>query len=99
MEFRMERSALTDAVAWAARVLPTRSPVPVLGGLLLEAADGRLRISGLDYEASACIEVEAETVRAGKVLVMGHAAARCVPGAARGCGGVRGRGLTVLAGR
>ncbi|WP_326766399.1 DNA polymerase III subunit beta [Streptomyces sp. NBC_01591] len=72
MEFRIERSALTDAVAWAARVLPTRSPVPVLGGLLLEAADGRLRISGLDYEASACIEVEAETVQAGKVLVMGR---------------------------
>ncbi|MFF1499402.1 DNA polymerase III subunit beta [Streptomyces sp. NPDC058316] len=72
MEFRIERSALTDAVAWAARVLPTRSPVPVLGGLLVEAADGRLRISGLDYEASACIEVEAETVRAGKVLVMGR---------------------------
>lgn len=72
MEFRIERSALTDAVAWAARVLPTRSPVPVLGGLLLEAADGRLSISGLDYEASARIEVEAETVRAGKVLVMGR---------------------------
>ncbi|MFG2629235.1 DNA polymerase III subunit beta [Streptomyces sp. NPDC048473] len=72
MEFRIERSALTDAVAWAARVLPTRSPVPVLGGLLLEAADGRLRTSGLDYEASACIEVEAETVRAGKALVMGR---------------------------
>ncbi|MFJ9680145.1 DNA polymerase III subunit beta [Streptomyces sp. NPDC101194] len=72
MEFRIERSALTDAVAWAARVLPTRSPVPVLGGLLLEAGGGRLRISGLDYEASACIEVEAETVRAGTVLVMGR---------------------------
>ncbi|WP_405714161.1 MULTISPECIES: DNA polymerase III subunit beta [unclassified Streptomyces] len=72
MEFRIERSTLTDAVAWAARVLPTRSPVPVLGGLLLEAADGRLSISGLDYEASARIEVEAETVRAGKVLVMGR---------------------------
>ncbi|MET8742803.1 DNA polymerase III subunit beta [Streptomyces sp. NPDC004728] len=72
MEFRIERSALTDAVAWAARVLPTRSPVPVLGGLLLEAADGRLSISGLDYEASARIDVAAETVRAGKVLVMGR---------------------------
>jgi DNA polymerase-3 subunit beta len=72
MEFRIDRSALTDAVAWAARVLPTRSPVPVLGGLLLEADSGWLRISGLDYEASACIEVEAETVRAGRVLVMGR---------------------------
>ncbi|WP_329618255.1 DNA polymerase III subunit beta [Streptomyces brevispora] len=72
MEFRIERGALADAVAWAARVLPTRSPVPVLGGLLLEAVDGQLCISGLDYEASARIEVDAETVRPGKVLVMGR---------------------------
>lgn len=72
MEFRIERGALADAVTWAARVLPTRSPVPVLGGLLLEAADGRLCISGLDYEASARIEVDAETPRPGKVLVMGR---------------------------
>ncbi|MDT9692696.1 DNA polymerase III subunit beta [Streptomyces sp. P9(2023)] len=72
MEFRIDSSDLTDAVAWAARVLPARSPVPVLGGLLLEARDGRLRVSGLDYEASARIEVEAETVREGKALVLGR---------------------------
>ncbi|MEU9849749.1 DNA polymerase III subunit beta [Streptomyces sp. NPDC047985] len=72
MEFRIECRALTDAVIWAARVLPTRSTVPVLGGLLLEAEAGRLRISGMDHEASACIEVDAEIVRPGKVLVMGR---------------------------
>ncbi|MCT4354219.1 DNA polymerase III subunit beta [Streptomyces sp. Je 1-79] len=72
MEFRIDSSELTDAVAWAARVLPARSPVPVLGGLLLEAGDGRLRVSGLDYEASARIEVEAETVREGRALVLGR---------------------------
>ncbi|WP_330239755.1 DNA polymerase III subunit beta [Streptomyces sp. NBC_00525] len=72
MEFRIERGELTNAVAWAARVLPTRSPVPVLGGLLLEAADDGLTISGLDYEASARIEVGARTGRPGKVLVMGR---------------------------
>ncbi|MFF9014572.1 DNA polymerase III subunit beta [Streptomyces sp. NPDC014870] len=72
MEFRIDGSELTDAVAWAARVLPARSPVPVLGGLLLEARDGRLRVSGLDYEASARIEVEAETVREGRALVLGR---------------------------
>ncbi|NED82639.1 DNA polymerase III subunit beta [Streptomyces sp. SID11233] len=72
MEFRIERGALADAVSWAARVLPTRSAVPVLGGLLLEAADGRLCISGLDYEASARIEVDAEILRPGKALVMGR---------------------------
>ncbi|MEU3971375.1 DNA polymerase III subunit beta [Streptomyces bacillaris] len=73
MEFRIERSALAEAVAWAARVLPVRSPVPVLGGLLLDAEGGRLRVSGLDYEASARIDVEAaEILRPGKVLVMGR---------------------------
>ncbi|MET9419895.1 DNA polymerase III subunit beta [Streptomyces sp. NPDC006540] len=73
MEFLMERGALADAVAWAARVLPARSPVPVLGGLLLEArAGGLLRVSGLDHEASARIEVEADVEQPGQVLVLGR---------------------------
>ncbi|MFI1186438.1 DNA polymerase III subunit beta [Streptomyces californicus] len=80
MEFRIDRSTLTEAVSWAARVLPTRSPVPVLGGLLLDTGHdgehagggGRLRISGLDYEASARIDADAEVLRPGKVLVMGR---------------------------
>ncbi|WP_329283413.1 DNA polymerase III subunit beta [Streptomyces sp. NBC_00691] len=72
MEFRIDSGVLTDAVAWAARVLPARSPMPVLGGLLLEAADGRLRVSGLDHEASARIEVEADTDVEGSALVLGR---------------------------
>ncbi|MGW5422847.1 DNA polymerase III subunit beta [Streptomyces sp. NPDC003943] len=72
MEFRIDSGVLTEAVAWAARVLPARSPVPVLGGLLLEVADGRLRVSGLDYEASARIEVAADILREGRALVLGR---------------------------
>ncbi|MEU9296527.1 DNA polymerase III subunit beta [Streptomyces sp. NPDC048266] len=72
MEFRIDSGVLTDAVTWAARVLPARSPMPVLGGLLLEAADGRLRVSGLDHEASARIEVEADTDVEGRALVLGR---------------------------
>lgn len=72
MEFRIEQGALAEAVAWAARSLPARSPVPVLGGLMLDAAEGRLGISGFDYEASATIEVPAETLTAGRVLVLGR---------------------------
>ncbi|SEP05293.1 DNA polymerase III subunit beta [Actinacidiphila rubida] len=72
MEFRIERGALAEAVGWAARSLPARSPVPVLGGLMLDAGDGRLRISGFDYEASATIEVPAEAPVAGRVLVLGR---------------------------
>ncbi|MET8770906.1 DNA polymerase III subunit beta [Streptomyces sp. NPDC004658] len=72
MEFQIERGALSEAVAWAARSLPSRSPVPVLGGLLVQARDERLRVSGFDYEASASIEVPAQISAAGEVLVPGR---------------------------
>ncbi|MFJ4878916.1 DNA polymerase III subunit beta [Streptomyces sp. NPDC088745] len=72
MEFRIERGVLVDAVTAAARSLPARSPVPVLGGLLLTAGEGLLRISGFDYEVAATVEVPAETVTPGQVLVLGR---------------------------
>ncbi|MFJ3904582.1 DNA polymerase III subunit beta [Streptomyces sp. NPDC090025] len=72
MELRIDSGVLTEAVAWAARVLPARSPLPVLGGLLLTAADGRLTVLGLDHEASARIEVAADVPGAGRALVLGR---------------------------
>lgn len=72
MEFRIDRGTLVDAVTWAARSLPARSPVPVLGGLMLDAGEGRLRIAGFDYEASATVEVPADVAAGGRVLVPGR---------------------------
>jgi DNA polymerase III subunit beta len=73
VKFRVERDALADAVAWAARALPSRPPVPVLAGLLLEAdAVGVLRLSSFDYEVSARVEVPAEVMDAGTALVSGR---------------------------
>ncbi len=40
MKFRVERDVLADAAAWVARSLPARPPVPVLGGVLIEAVSG-----------------------------------------------------------
>jgi DNA polymerase-3 subunit beta len=72
VKFRVERDALADAVAWAARALPSRPPVPVLAGLLLEADSvGVLRLSSFDYEVSARVEVPAEVMDAGSALVSG----------------------------
>ncbi|WP_369171962.1 DNA polymerase III subunit beta [Streptomyces sp. R28] len=72
MEFRIERAAFAEAVAWAGRALPSRTPVPVLGGLLLAVDAGRLTVSGFDFEAAARIEVSAETTGVGEVLVPGR---------------------------
>lgn len=72
MEFRIDRADLVEAVAWAARALPARTPVPVLGGLLLDAAAGRLSVAGFDFETAARIETDAEVGAAGGVLVLGR---------------------------
>ncbi|WP_030615240.1 DNA polymerase III subunit beta [Streptomyces sclerotialus] len=72
MKIRVERDVLAEAVAWAAKSLPARPPVPVLAGLLLKAEDGSLSLSGFDYEVSARVSVEAETEEEGTVLVSGR---------------------------
>lgn len=72
MKFRVERDVLAEAVTWTARSLPSRPPVPVLAGLLLEAdAQGSLVLSGFDYEVSARVEVPADVDEPGRALVSG----------------------------
>ena len=53
MRFVVERDALAEAVAWVARSLPSRPVLPILSGLLLQAASGGLTLSCFDYEVSA----------------------------------------------
>jgi DNA polymerase-3 subunit beta len=76
MKFRVERDVLADAAAWVARSLPARPPVPVLGGVLIDASGGpdgdRLTVSGFDYETSARVELDATIGDAGRVLVSGR---------------------------
>lgn len=73
MKFRVERDVLADAVTWAARALPTRPPIPVLAGLLLQAEpDGVLRLSSFDYEVSARVDLAAEVSDPGVALVSGR---------------------------
>lgn len=72
MKFRVAREDFAESVAWVARSLPSRPPVPVLGGVLLVADDDGLTVSGFDYEVSAQMRVAAEVAGAGEVLVSGR---------------------------
>src|ERR1035437_2739837 len=73
MKFRVERDVLAEAVTWVARGLPSRPPVPVLAGVLIEADDeGTLTLSAFDYEVSAKITVASEVAEPGTVLVLGR---------------------------
>lgn len=71
LKFRVAREDFSDSVAWVARSLPSRPPVPVLGGVLLAADEQGLTVSGFDYEVSAQVRVSAEVATAGRVLVSG----------------------------
>ena len=73
MKFRVEREVLADAVAWVARGLPNRPPVPVLSGVLIEAdRAGTITLSAFDYEVSAKVTVAADVDEGGTVLVTGR---------------------------
>ena len=69
MKFNVERQALADAVAWVARSLPQRPPMPVLSGILLSVDSDALTVSSFDYEVSTQMRVDATTETAGKTLV------------------------------
>ena len=70
--FRVARDEFADAVAWVARSLPSRPPVPVLGCVVLLADDAGLTVSGFDYEVSAQQQIGAEVAEPGQVLVSGR---------------------------
>ncbi|MFW0783718.1 DNA polymerase III subunit beta [Gordonia sp. CPCC 206044] len=78
MKFRVARDEFADSVAWVARSLPARPPVPVLGCVVLTAGDSAgangdgLEVSGFDYEVSAQESIAAEIAEPGKVLVSGR---------------------------
>ncbi|NUS45903.1 MAG: DNA polymerase III subunit beta, partial [Mycobacteriaceae bacterium] len=72
LKFRVAREDFAEAVAWVARSLPARPPVPVLGGVLLAADEDGLTVSGFDYEVSAQIRTAAEVDGHGEVLVSGR---------------------------
>jgi len=75
VRFRVDRDVLAEAVAWTARSLPTRPPVPVLAGLLLDADGtdgGGVSLSGFDYEVSTRMRVGAQVDEPGRALVTGR---------------------------
>ena len=72
MKFRVAREDLADAVAWVARSLPARPPVPVLGGILLTVEGSTLSVAGFDYEVSTRAELSVDAETGGRTLVSGR---------------------------
>ena len=72
MKIRMERDVMAEAVAWAARSLPSRPSVPILAGLLIKTDAAGVTMSSFDYETSARVQVAADVMDEGEALVSGR---------------------------
>jgi len=72
MKFQVNRDIFSEAVSFTVKLLPQRTTLPILSGVLIEAGSDGLTLSSFDYEVSARTEVAAEVEEPGKVLVSGR---------------------------
>lgn len=61
-----------SAVAWAAKAIPNRPNIPVIGGMHIAAADGQIAVSGFDYESTTRAVVDVDGDLTGTWLVSGR---------------------------
>ncbi|MEO6826452.1 MAG: DNA polymerase III subunit beta [Microbacteriaceae bacterium] len=72
MRFSANRDVFSEAVSFAVKLLPQRTTLPILSGVLIEAIETGLVLSSFDYEVSAQTEISAEVEETGRVLVSGR---------------------------
>lgn len=78
MKFQVNKDVLNEAVSFAVRLLPQRTTLPILSGILIEADAGALRLSVFDYDTSAQVEIAAQVDNSGRVLVSGRLMAEII---------------------
>jgi DNA polymerase III subunit beta len=72
VKFQVNRDVFSEAVSFAVKLLPQRTTLPILSGVLIEATASGLKLSSFDYEVSAQTEITAEVEETGTVLVSGR---------------------------
>lgn len=72
MKIRIDQKALAAAAARAHRRLPTNPVVPIMAGLVLEASDTAVTLSGFDYETSTRATLDATVLEPGEAVVSGR---------------------------
>jgi DNA polymerase-3 subunit beta len=72
MKFQVNRDVFSEAVSFAVKLLPQRTTLPILSGVLIETTDTGLKLSSFDYEVSAQTEIAATVDEPGRILVSGR---------------------------
>ncbi|RUQ98080.1 DNA polymerase III subunit beta [Labedella endophytica] len=72
MRFSVNRDVFSEAVSFAVKLLPQRTTLPILSGVLVESSADGLTLSSFDYEVSAQTTIAAEIAEEGSILVSGR---------------------------
>ena len=72
MKFQVNRDVFSEAVSFAVKLLPQRTTLPILSGVLIQANADGLVLSSFDYEVSSQTEIHADVEETGTVLVSGR---------------------------
>ncbi len=72
VKFQVNRDVFSEAVSFAVKLLPQRTTLPILSGVLLHADGSTVTLSSFDYEVSAQTSITADVTEGGTVLVSGR---------------------------
>lgn len=78
MRIRAERDDLADVLARAGRAVGTRSPLPILQGILCEVAGGKLTVTGTDNEITVRTYLDVEVSEEGRTVIPAKLSAEAV---------------------
>jgi DNA polymerase III subunit beta len=72
VKFEANRDVFSEAISFAVKLLPQRTTLPILSGVLIDATSTGVTVSSFDYEVSAKTTIAADVTDAGTVLVSGR---------------------------
>ncbi len=72
VKFQVNRDVFSEAVSFAVKLLPQRTTLPILSGILIEATESGLRLSSFDYVVSAQTDIAAEVEESGLRAAFGR---------------------------
>ena len=72
MKCEVNKDVFSEAVSFVVKLLPQRTTLPILSGVLIHAEEKSVTISSFDYEVSATTTIAAQVSTPGTVLVSGH---------------------------
>ena len=69
MKIKCQKNVLCDAASVVSRAVSSRSPMPILEGILMRAANGAIELFGYDLDLGISTKIEAQVEKEGEIVL------------------------------